>query len=98
MTTSTQHTDAYEQDYDPVALTDAAGVDCHLWEDGGCCFSCVCAVYNDRFGEDSSRQVSDDLEAEYIAAGIDRRNRQLLGKLVLYGARRQMLKALARGE
>lgn len=84
-----------EQDYDAATLTDAAGVDCHLWEDGGCCFSCVCAVYNDRFGEDSAGQLTDDLEAEYVAAGIDRRNRQLLSKLVLYGARRRMLDQLA---
>lgn len=85
-----------EQDYDAGALTDAAGVDCHLWDDGGCCFTCLCAVYEDRFGKDSSRRISDDLEAEYIAAGIDRRSWQLLGTLVLYGARRKMLEALAK--
>lgn len=77
-------------------LTRAAGIECNIWEDGGSCFSCVCAVYNDRFGEDSAGQLTDDLEAEYIAAGVDRRNRQLLGKLVLYGARRRMLEALGK--
>ena len=84
-----------EQDYDAAALTDAAGVDCHLWEDGGCCFSCVCAIYEDHFGEGSSRKTTDDLEAEYVAAGISRRSRQLLATLVLYGARRKMLEHLA---
>ena len=79
-------------------LTRAAGIECNIWEDGGCCFSCVCAVYEDHFGEGSSRKATDDLEAEYVAAGIDRRNRQLLGKLVLYGARRQMLEQLAARE
>ena len=95
MTAPLQLFNAYEQDYDAAALTDAAGVDCHLWEDGGCCFSCVCAIYEDHFGEGSSRKATDDLEAEYVAAGISRRSRQLLATLVLYGARRRMLEALA---
>lgn len=84
-----------EDDGAIAELTRLAGIECNLWEDGGCCFSCVCAVYEDRFGEGSSRKATDDLEAEYVAAGIDRRNRQLLGKLVLYGARRRMLDQLA---
>lgn len=84
-----------EQDYDAAALTDAAGIDCHLWEDGGCCFSCVCAVYEDCFGEGSSRKAADDLEVEYVAAGISRHDRQLLATLVLYGVRRKMLEKLA---
>jgi len=89
-------TDISAEDDGKIAeLTRLAGIECNLWEDGGCCFSCVCAVYNDRFGEDSAGRLTDDLEAEYIAAGIDRRNRQLLGKLVLYGARRRMLDQLA---
>lgn len=90
-------TDIPAEDDGAIAeLTRLAGIECNLWEDGGCCFSCVCAVYEDHFGEGSSRKATDDLEAEYITAGIDRRNRQLLGKLVLYGARRQMLEALAK--
>lgn len=90
-------TDIPAEDDGAIAeLTRLAGIECNLWEDGGCCFSCVCAVYEDHFGEGSSRKATDDLEAEYVTAGIDRRNRQLLGKLVLYGARRQMLEALAK--
>ena len=90
-------TDIPAEDDGAIAeLTRLAGIECNLWEDGGCCFSCVCAVYEDQFGEGSSRKATDDLEAEYVVAGIDRRNRQLLGKLVLYGARRRMLEALAK--
>ena len=89
-------TDIPAEDDGAIAeLTRLAGIECNLWEDGGGCFSCVCAVYEDHFGEGSSRKATDDLEAEYVAAGISRRSRQLLATLVLYGARRRMLEALA---